>query len=96
MFPHEGLRVLLGSLALGLGNTLPPHFLPHRNGVGGGLGTGCGVGYGWPLVSPGKAPVRDQIGGKGQEVRVLINGVLRGWRGTWGSLAGRDKEAGPA
>lgn len=52
MFPLQGFRVLLGSLALGKITT--PHFLPHKNGVGRGLGTGCGRGYGssgpWALT----------------------------------------------
>lgn len=73
-----------------------PHFLPHWNGVGEGLGTGCRKGYGSirPLVthrkeglSPGQAPVRDQVDGqgvRGQELEGLLG------------IPGRDQEAGPA
>lgn len=53
----------------------------------GGLGTGCGGKRIWlhrasgrsqkGRVSPGQAPVRNQIGGEDREARVFISGVHR-------------------
>lgn len=87
MFPLQGFRVLLGSLALGKITT--PHFLPHKIGVGGGLGTGCGRGYGssgpWALTERRDVTRTNPYLGSGSEGEVggarwsgIFRGVLTG------------------